>query len=409
MSAAASGKPRASAPPHVPEELIRAFDFDAEPGMNKCPHAAIAKLHEGPRIFYNTAAEARIGGGAWVPTRIEDLREILQTPEVFSAKGAGGFAALIGETWDLLPVEKDPPEHGEYRALLNPLFAPPRVKAMEDGVRARAVELIEAFRARGSCDLVAEFAKPFPISIILQLLGLPSEKFDDLVLWATQLLHGRDLATKAQGCRSIATYLRQIIAERRAEPKDDLISYFISCKVFGRSPTDDELLGIVFLLFGGGVDTVAASLGFYFKHLADHPDVQDRLRADPALIPNAVEEFLRSFAIVTSTRRVVKDVHFKGVEMKAGDWVSISTQLACLDPDEFSSPLTVDIDRSPNRHQAFSFGVHRCVGSHLARREIAIALEEFLARIPRFRVADGDAVQLHGGNLMGVDKLQLVW
>jgi len=164
----------------------------------------------------------------------------------------------------------------------------------------------------------------------------------------------------------------------------------------------------LFLIFGGGIDTVAASLGFVFLHLARDPDLQAQLRADPTLIPEAVEEFLRRYSLVSVRRRVLRDVEAAGVSMKQGDWVHLMTPLASLDPQAFADPLALDIRRSPNRHTAFSVGPHRCIGSHLARRELVIALEEWLPRLPPFRLAPGEAYRTHGG-LLGVDHLNLEW
>lgn len=398
-----------SPPPHVPPELVRAFDPVNEEGMTTRPHEALSKLQQECRIFYNTAADERLGSGAWVPTRAEDIREILQRHDLFSAKGAGGFAELIGEDWDLIPVEKDPPEHTEYRHLLNPRFMPGAVALLEDRIREWAIELIERVRVQKHCDFVTDFAQPFPIFIFMELMGLPKDRFNEFLDWADQLLHGSDLETRAKGCRSIATYLRELIEERRNHPQDDIVTYLTNAEVFGRKMTRDELLGTCFLLFGGGIDTVAASLGFHFRHLAEHPELQAELREKPELIRNTTEEFLRAFSIVTSTRRVVQDVEFAGVQMKKGDWVLIISPLVSLDPRLFDDPLTVDIHRAATRHGAFSSGVHHCLGAHLARREISIAIGEWTQRVPDFRIDPAKEVIGHGGNLLGLDHLPLVW
>jgi cytochrome P450 len=180
-------------------------------------------------------------------------------------------------------------------------------------------------------------------------------------------------------------------------------------QIDGRPFNDDELIGTVFLLFIGGLDTVVSSLAYHFRYLAENPEDQARLRADPSLIPDAVEELFRVFAVVTTGRFATEDTEIAGVRIKKGDMVTGSTILSNSDPDEFANPGAVDITRSPNRHNAFSFGPHRCLGSHLARREIQIAIDEWLKRVPAFRVRPGAELKTLGGGVLGMEELPLVW
>jgi cytochrome P450 len=229
--------------------------------------------------------------GSWMLSRAEDVRHVLQQPELFSSKGIAGFSRMVGESWDLIPLELDPPEHAKFRTVLNGIFAPAKVKALEEGVRASAIALIDRVVGRGECEFVEAFGRPFPVSIFMQLMGLPDEDTALVNGWEHQLLHSTDMMTRIAGAKGFLDYLRELIARRRREPTDDLTSFAIQAQVDGRPLTDDEVMGICYLLVVAGLDTVAASLGLHFRHLALNPDHQARLRADPSLIPDAVEEF----------------------------------------------------------------------------------------------------------------------
>jgi len=398
-----------SAPDHVPPDLVApepvTFNDTAA-----CPYAKLSALHAGPRTIFTPASPGmRQPQGSWILTKAEDIRTTLQQPEIFSSKGIAGFSRLVGESWDLIPLELDPPDHAKFRAVMNGIFAPKKIAAMEDGVRERAVRLIEAVKDTDGCEFMETFGRPFPIAIFMQLMGLPEKDFDSFVAWEHGLLHSGDMTTRMAAAKGIYDYLRALIAERRETPADDLTTFAIQATVDGRPTSDDEIMGICYLLVVAGLDTVASALGLHFRHLAQNPEDQARLRADPSLIPAAIEEFLRRYSTVTTSRFVTQDTEAGGVAMKAGDRVSCSTILASLDPTEFDHPMDVDIERSPNRHVAFSYGPHRCIGSHLARRELVIAMEEWLRRVPPFRVTGGVEVPVKPSGVWGVETLPLTW
>jgi cytochrome P450 len=393
-------------PDHVPAELVIHSIPGQSPGSD--PYAQFAAMHDGPRVLFMPPGPY-LPQGSWIISRADDIRSVLQQPELFSSKGIAGFSRLVGEAWDLIPLELDPPEHAKYRTVLNGIFAPAKIKALEDGVRERAAAMIDAVADKSECEFVEAFARPFPVSIFMQIMGLPDEDFDKLNGWEHDLLHSLDMAQRIRGAKGFLDYLRDLIAERRRAPKNDLASFVIEAQVEGRQMTDDEVMGVYYLLVVAGLDTVAASLGLHFRHLALNQADQAKLRADPSLIPGAVEEFLRRYGIVTTSRFLTQDTEVAGVKMKLGDRISISTMAPSLDPDEFADPLDVDIERSPNRHVAFSFGPHRCLGSHLARRELVIAVEEFLRRVPQFRIKAGEDVPVQPGGLLSVHSLPLVW
>ncbi|MGE0388055.1 MAG: cytochrome P450 [Gammaproteobacteria bacterium] len=407
MSTATEPGALAPIPPHVPPDLVYDFDPTLGAGMDSDPYAVIAALAGRPRIFWTRRGLKP--QGTWFLTRAEDMRAVLQRPELFSSRKSVQFSALIGEDWDLIPTELDPPRHTAVRAWLNPLLSPNRMAVIEDGARTTCVDILESLRARGGCEFVREFAQPFPVSVFLRLMGLPLGELARFCDWVNGLLHGIDLPARARAAGEIKRYLLGVIDDRRAAPGEDLVGEALKARIDGQPFTRDELLGFCFLVFGGGLDTVAASLGFWFRHLAEHPGLQARLRARPEIAGDAVEELLRRFSIVTTQRCALADTEIAGVRIRAGDWIACTLPMASVDPAEAGDPLTVDFDRPNKGHLTFSIGPHRCVGSHLARRELRIALEEWAARMPPFRLAPGRSPRVHAGGVFGVDELHLAW
>jgi cytochrome P450 len=292
--------------------------------------------------------------------------------------------------------------------MLNPLFAPKKMQAMEANVRAAARRCIDRFKGRRECDFMQEFAFPFPVSVFLDLIDLPQSRMQEFQSWEYTMLHVPDMKAVAGAVANVVGYLREVVAERRKSPTDDFISYGLKAEIDGRKLTDDELIGYCFNLFIGGLDTVSSNITLQFRHLAEHPQDQARLRGDKALIPAAVEELLRAYAAVTTFRTCAKETQIRGVTMKPGDKVAMSTTLANRDPQEFESPDEVRLDRQP-AHISFAYGIHRCIGSHLARREMVIAMEEFLAATPEFRLKPGVVIETHMGGIIQPNVLPLVW
>jgi cytochrome P450 len=397
----------APVPKHVPAHLVRDFKTELLPGVENDSTQAVVDATQGsPDIFFGLTTRR---GGCWIITRHELMREIYQDPETFSSAHNADFSAMIGEDWPLLPLEADPPSHADWRMLLNPIFSPTRMKVLEGQIEILARDLVAAVAAKGEADFMADFANVFPIQIFLRLFGLPLEDTPKFMAWEKQILHSMTLEGRQEGLRATIGYLRDVIAERRVKPTDDLISYIATAEIEGRVLTDDEAVGLAVLLYVAGLDTVAATLGFMFKHLAEHLDDQQMLRDDPSLIPNAIEELLRAYPIVMSGRMVTRDVEFHGVQMKAGDILTLVTPLAGRDEREFENPDKVDLRREKVSHITFAAGPHRCVGSHLARRELRIALTTWLQRIPPFRIKPGEKAVTHGINQFGVHYLPLVW
>jgi len=394
-------------PGHVPPELVRDYRFADQPGFADDPQGVAAKLLGGPRITF--APHFNDGRPSWLIQRYDDVRTVFQNSEAFSSKALANYQGFAGETWDMIPLELDGERHQKYRLLLNPLFSPKKINAMEASVRDLAISLIESFQAKGACEFMQAFARPYPISIFLNLMDLPLDMQSTFLGWEYQVLHAEDVEVRRDGVKKIIAYLRGVIDERRRKPGDDFISYAVQARIDGEPIPEDDLMGVVFMLYIGGLDTVVATLGFFFKFLASHPDKRRELVEHPDLLPDAVDELLRFFAPVNNSRLLTRDVELGGVTMKKGDRIFMVTIAANRDPQEFENPNEVDFRRPQNRHLTFAAGPHRCIGSHLARRELKIALEEWLKRIPDFAIEPGAPTPAHATGVWGIDNLPLYW
>jgi cytochrome P450 len=350
-------------------------------------------------------------GGFFMPTRYADVMEVMQDAARFSSQAVSVFDPEPAYRW--IPEMLDPPEHRTWRQQLAPLFSPKQTERLDDRVRARAVELIEGLKDRGRCDFNADFASRFPTTIFLELMGLPVEDLDRFLRWEEDILHGdsgspagHEAMMRAMG--EVMGMFSQVIEQRRVEPADDIITKALAFDIGGRPPTDDELLSFCLLMFMAGLDTVTQNLNYSIYHLATHEADRRRIAADPQLLGAAIEEFIRAYSIVVPARKATCDTKIAGVEIKAGQMVAVSMSTANRDEAAFPDGTSVIIDRSPNSHIGFGAGQHRCLGSHLARREMRIALEEWHARIPDYRLAEGAAPREHGG-MYGLDSLLLEW
>ncbi|MDB5687874.1 MAG: hypothetical protein JWR77_2463, partial [Rhizorhabdus sp.] len=348
------------------------------------------------------------GGGGWVVRKVADLKEIYANDELYSKEGFSGFSKLIGEDWNLVPTELVGSRHQKVRKVLNPEFAPQKMFSLDDMVRGRALDLVGKFKAKGSCDFVADFAVPFPVSIFLDLFGLPQEEVGRFLAWEHALLHGTDMQARIKATHETKAYLLDAIEQRRREPRNDLIRFAIDYEYDGQPWTYEMVFGYCFNLFVGGLDTVSANVGLHIWHLARHPDQQAELRANPGRLTLAIEEMMRAYAAVTTYRTVTQETEFRGVKMMPGDKIAMSTSLSSRDPEAWPQPNIVDFDRKPG-HLAFGSSSHRCLGMHLARRELIIAIETMLAELPEFRVDPTQEVPMWLGNIIQCQSLPLVW
>jgi cytochrome P450 len=367
-----------------------------------------------PRLLFSPAPPGAVSvladtsKGSWVVTRHEDINRVYTDNEHFSNKGTAEFQALIGETFPSIPLAIDPPEHGKYRRFLMPHFSPVRLNQMMAHIREVAAGMIESFADQGEVDVAWDFARVFPVRIFMRLMGFPPPMFAQFLDWEWDILHSNDYGKLAAALRGVVAFLRGFIAEKEANPDEHLVSSIVHGTIEGRSPTEDEKIGMVWFLWLGGLDTVAASISQMFRRMALQPEIQRELRAKPELMESAVEEFLRTQPILSSMRRAKVDFEWHGVTIKAGDTVQCLNPAGNFDPAQFSDPRTFDPARKNNRHFTFVTGVHLCLGAPLARREMRIALEEWFKRIPEFRVKSGADTTVYPG-LLSIRNLPLVW
>jgi len=375
-------------PAHVPDALVRDIDINAFTSELDDPFLAGARLHDGPDIFWATMAAN--GHPGWVLTRYALVQEAYTDPGHFSSERSD--LAILGVNWKL-----------------NPLFSPRAVRALDEPVKAVCSTLIDGFADRGSCEFVGEFAEKFPSYIFLDLMGLPHEMLPQFLAWERDQLRAPDPRDKLAAMRAVLDYLDRFVDEQRVNPRTELMKTIVTTRQFeGRPLTRDEIMGMVFLLYIGGLDTVYSTLGWMFRHLAADQALQERLRADPELVPWAVEEFLRAYPVASPHRKIREDVEFHGVQMRKGEHVLMATFLAHRDPRAFDNPHQVDVDRHP-RHMAFASGPHTCLGLHLAKRELRTVVEAFLARCRNIRMPQGERYEYHTGGTWGVDRLVLEW
>ena len=352
------------------------------------------------------------GNGFWVLTTAEMIREALQHPDILSSSVVTVQDPDPPYKW--IPEMLDPPEHTTWRQLLAPHFAPKAMERLEGKVRQRCLSLIEGFAGSGHCDFLRDFAWRYPTTIFMELMGLPLEGLEQFLEWEHQILHpsAEDDPEHSQGLEAMLAvmgYFSELIEVKRAHPSEDLLSSSLEWTIDGRPIPMEDLLSWCLLMFMAGLDTVSIQLSYTFWHLAGHPDDRRRIVGDPTVIPAAVEEFLRQFAFVAPSRKVMVDTDFRGCPLKKGDMVFVPLSGATRDPALFEDAGTVHIDRSHNNHIAFGAGPHRCLGSHLARRELRVAVEEWHRLIPDYRLTDGIEVTEHGGGLYSIDRLQLSW
>lgn len=367
------------------------------------------EFREKSPIFRN-----EFGPGYYTVSNYEGILKVMQDAETFSNSVVTPLEPNPQFKW--IPEMLDGDEHLQWRKQLGPLFSPKTTEKLDAKVRERAIELVEGIQAKGggATEFMAEFAQQFPTSIFLELMGLPVEELPQFMEWEHAILHASDDDLAAREAAQVAAMQAVMgrfyttITERRAEPKDDIVSKALEFEIDGKPVSDEDLLSFCLLMFMAGLDTVSVTLGWAFYHLATHPEDRARIVEDPELIPDAVEEILRAYAIVVPARKVMKDTELLGCPLKAGDMVNFALAAANRDEGVFENGTEVDITRSPNNHIAFGAGPHRCLGSHLARRELRIALEEWHKRIPDYRLAP-DAELFETGGQLGLTSLPLLW
>jgi cytochrome P450 len=398
----------AQLPDHVPADLVRPYPFKLRGASTSVlPRSLIPEIHTYPPIFWAQDVHPMLPG-AWIPRSQSALQQIYLDTDHFTVRDTSGFAQMIGQNWYSIPHESDPPLHARYRMLLNPMFAPKHIARLEDHIRQFARSRLLELRPQGQCDFVADFAFEFPIRVFLELMGMPQDDMATFLEWEHAILRSSEQEPVAAALRKIVDYLQDQCADRRANPRDDLITLAVEGEIEGRRLTDDELTGFCFNLFVGGLDTVSTNMSNHFRHLAENPEDQAWLRANPGAIGDALDEMMRAYAAVTTLRLCTQDVRIDDVQMKAWDLVLMPTHLGANDPQAFPDPERVDFKRKP-RHVSFGYGPHLCIGMHLAKREMRIALEEALAILPPFSLAPGAKIESFCSGIIGPASVPLVW
>jgi cytochrome P450 len=352
-------------------------------------------------------------GGGWLPTRYEDVAGVAYDTEHFSSRAIimGNFRpprdlAPVGGT---PPISSDPPFHHDARKLLLPAFTKTAVSKQEEATRAFCHSLIDGFAGRDVVDAGTEYAQHIPMRVIADMLGFPPEDGPQFRLFVENALEGINLSPeeRLESSAELFTYLLAQIHDHVARPREDLTTYLLDAELYGQKLEPAHVAGTMALLLIAGIDTTWSAIGASLWHLAGRSEDRERLVAEPELLPTAMEEFLRAYAPVTMARLVKDDMQWRGVDMKADDWVLLSFPAANRDPDRFDRADEVVIDREVNRHAAFGLGIHRCVGSHLARMELRVALEVWLERLPEFSLADPAGVSWSSGQIRGPRTLPL--
>jgi cytochrome P450 len=400
---------------HVPADLVVDFDVydpDLAAPVDVMQQRTAELAAKGP-VVYSPAY-----GGHWIVTRYNEIRHVLTDTETFSS--FPNNLVTPPDFGKFIPLELDPPEHTSYRRALQPLFSPQRMKRLSDDIRTVVNELIDKFAPRGEAEFVSEFAHELPARVFLALMDWPLEDAPMFTEATDAVLFGKPGGTQEESDQArimagltIAGYFQKIIEERRANPGDDATSALIHTEVKLSDETrllnDEELNRMFFLLLMGGLHTVQGSLAWAIVHLVNNPGKRAEIIADPTTIPRAVDEILRIEAAVVPGRRATRDVELGGVKIAKDDQLILMLCSANRDGDEFPAPNDFDIARYPNRHLSFGSGPHHCLGAHLARVELGVALDELHRRIPDYQLVESDPPVFHSTQVRGCHRMPITF
>jgi cytochrome P450 len=350
--------------------------------------------------------------GCYMPTTYEAVRQVAYDTEHFSSRRIIVRDIRPDAPQSAPPITSDPPEHKPAKQLLLPPFTPDAMKELEPRVRAICNELIDEFIAEGKCDAAARYTRHIPVRAIAHMLGIPARDGDLFIKWIHEILELgiKDNDVLMGAVHDMNGYFVDQIERRKAHPTDDLISTLMNARdKEGQPLSDAHVMGSLRLLLIAGIDTTWSAIGASLWHLAKIPADRERLIAEPELMPTAVEELLRAYSPVTMAREVMTETVISGCPVKPGNMVLLSFPAANRDPAMFPDADKVVIDRKENRHAAFGLGIHRCVGSNLARMEMTVAIEEWLKRIPDFRLDPAGQVTWSEGTVRGPRQLPMLF
>jgi cytochrome P450 len=374
----------------------------------------VSELRDAGPIIYN---EPDHGPPYWLFTRHDIVREVYQNSELFSNEVLTPWEP--DPVYKLIPIQMDAPDHLKYRRILNPWFSPRVVEATEPEMRRICNRIMDEFASRGECEFVGDFALRYPTEVFLHLVGAREGQAGQFLSWVHTFFEGfggdpEKTAGMVAAVGSLQEFWRGEIAARRTGTggaKADIVSHLLEARFDDRALTDEEMVGMLNALVFAGLDTTRSQFGYLFRHLATHPEDRQRLVEEPELIPNAVEETLRFYSIVLGNgRRVTTDAEFHGVKLKKGDLAYVLPTGANRDPLAYEEAGGFKIDRERIIHLGFGTGPHRCLGAHLARKELAVVTKEWLRRIPDFELAtDETLIERGGGASMSIAQLPLRW
>lgn len=403
-------------PGHVPDALVYDFDFFSDAELLKEPHQRISwLLKNAPPVFWTPR-----NGGHWVlltheanfnAARDTDTFSSEQMPQEELKKILAQMPPDFPRIPQPFPINLDPPAHGKYRAPLIRAFSPKTIDKLKTAIRELAVSLIDAVASKGRCDFMSAVAEPLPVIVFLEMFGLPVAQMATYRAMVKNLLSSIDKgdAETLPQLIGIVDSIRGALLDRRNNLQDDLISLLWKAEIDGAPTSLEDMENYGLLLFIAGLDTVMNAMGWGVRHIAADQALQTQLRENPDLIPDAVEELLRRYSFVSPRRRIARDALFQGVAMKRGDTALLFLPAADLDSQEFPDAEKFDLNREKKPHLVFNAGPHRCVGSHLARLELQILYEELLARLPQFRLDPDKPPAYHGGHIIGLHTLHLMW
>lgn len=394
-------------PDHVPAELVVDFEFSHFDGGSDDPQAGYAKLRDtAPDIFWTPH-----NGGHWVATRAEDIVAMLRDSDHFSNRHIT-LPALPDDYPRMIPTELDPPLHGRYRQPLVEGMSPAVINQLEGEIRSIIIETIERLRPQGGCEFIDDFGRVVPIHVYFRLVDMPLDDKPYLLRIADKTVRGGSIETRMEGFDEMGRYLASWVRKRRERPGRDLLSRVVTLEIDGQPISDAEAVSYATVILFGGLETVATMMGFFARFLAEHPAHRRQLReriSDEIFVKAAIEELLRRHGIASASRKVTADMSYKGIGFRAGDMVLPITPLVGLDDRAISDPLTVDFERAAATAAPFGHGRHACPGAVLARRELQVFLEEWLPRIPDFRIRPGSTPEIGLSSVSAITKLELVW
>jgi cytochrome P450 len=341
--------------------------------------------------------------GAWLAMRLEDVSTVAHDPGRFSSREPNLYDETPERLLEIPPISIDPPAHAGYRRVMLPAFAPPAVERLIPATEAACHRLLDGFVERGAADAGRDYAQHVPVIVTARLLGLPAEDGERFRGWVHDIVEGiNDVERNIAATREALAYFREQLAERREDGGDDVTTLIARGQIDDAPIPERTQAAMVLLLLLGGIDTTWSALGSALLHLATHPEDQARLRAEPELLDTALEEFLRFYSPAEIGRVATVDTEIGGQRIAAGEHVWLSFPAANRDPAAFPDADRLVLDRQLNRHVAFGVGIHRCIGSNLARMELRVALDVWMRRMPPFRLADGANVEwTSGGNVRG--------